>query len=92
MPLTPESVTVMDHELTPARSSAIPRVIGSVARTADALAAGVADPAISRGDTGALTVLVNEARLLFRSRTLPEIVMGFSMPKSKIIEGSISIA
>lgn len=48
----PCKVTVTLHESMPARSSAIDNAIGAVISIHDAHAAGVADPAISRGHTG----------------------------------------
>ena len=71
---------VIDHELTPAQSSAMPKVMGAVVAIAEAPAAGILDQVISHGLKGALIVLEKDAGLLFRSRTLPVMVMGFSIP------------
>jgi hypothetical protein len=70
----------IEPEFTPAQSSAIPNWIGVVARIQLAHREGEADQVISQGHRGEFIVLVNEVRLLFRSRTLPLIVMGFSIP------------
>jgi len=48
----PCKVTLMLHESTPARSSAIHKVIGAVISIHSAHDVGIADPAISRGHTG----------------------------------------
>ena len=71
---------VIDHELTPAQSSAIPKTMGAVVAIAEAPAAGTLDQVMSRGLIGAFIVLEKDAGLLFRSRTLPVIVIGFSIP------------
>ena len=80
MPLIPERVIVIDQEFTPAQSSAIPKRIGAVVDTEVAHADGESDPTISQGWKGALIVLENDEILLFRSRILPVMVIGFSMP------------
>ena len=80
MPLIPERVIVIDQEFTPARSSAILKLMGAEVTIAEAFAAGESDPTISQGWKGALIVLENDEILLFRSRILPVMVIGFSMP------------
>jgi len=66
--LTQERVILIDQELTPARSSAIPNKIGAEVATKELPAAGVAELEISRGCIGALNVLENgTGPLLFLS-------------------------
>gem|GEM_PF-3298769 len=89
VPLIPDKVTMIVPLCTPARSSAIHKVIGAVVRTIVDHALGIADHAMSHGLIGALKLVEMVPILLFRSFTFPVIVISFSIPYSKSAQEAI---
>ena len=80
VPLIPESVTTIVQLFTPARSSAIPNVIGVVVSAIVAHAFGMVELLISHGLTGALKLVEIVPVFHCQSATFHVIVMSCSIP------------